>query len=208
MKRINRRELLGALSALPLLGTSSGACAETTPGKAVQVNPANLLTESDREEYARLKSLDLTDGAAAAKRTSMPLGRIGSLSIGRLISGSNLISLNMHARDLSYVRSLAASYNTEERVFMTLKKCEEHGINTIVLKNHNFQQFRLSEYGREWGGKLQWIADVITTDIDRYEALLEEHLALGARGPTCGAAPATPGFIRSSPGKSSAPSKS
>ena len=72
MKRINRREMLGALSALPLLGTSSRACAETTPGKAVPINPANLLTEADREEYARLKSLDLTDGAAAAKRTSMP----------------------------------------------------------------------------------------------------------------------------------------
>jgi hypothetical protein len=77
---------------------------------------------------------------------------------------------------------LAAGYNTEERVFMTLKKCEEHGINTIVLKNHNFKQFRLSNYGREWRGQMQWIADVITTDIEKYEALLEEHLALGAAG--------------------------
>jgi hypothetical protein len=110
----------------------------------------------------------------------MPVGKIGSLSVGRLISGSNLISLNMHARDLGYVTPLAARYNTEERVFMTLKKCEEQGCNTIVLKNHNFRQFRLSDYAREWGGKLQWIADVITTDIDRYEALLVEHLELGA----------------------------
>jgi len=63
---------------------------------------------------------------------------------------------------------------------MTLKKCEEHGINSIVLKDHNFRQFRLSDYERQWGGKLQWIADVITTDIDKYEQLLEAHLALGA----------------------------
>jgi hypothetical protein len=101
-------------------------------------------------------------------------------SIGRLISGSNLISMNMHARDLDYVQALAAHYNTEERVFMTLKKCEEHGINTIVLKNHNFKHFRLSKYWDEWGGKMKWIADVITTDIEAYEKLLVEHLELGA----------------------------
>ena len=69
---------------------------------------------------------------------NMPVGKIGKLSVSRLISGSNLISINMHARDLDYVTDLAARYNTEERVLMTLKKCEEHGINGIVLKNHNF----------------------------------------------------------------------
>jgi len=63
---------------------------------------------------------------------------------------------------------------------MTLKKCEEYGINTIVLKNHNFKQFRLSKYWDEWGGKMKWIADVITTDINKYEKLLAEHLELGA----------------------------
>jgi len=84
------------------------------------------------------------------------------------------------ARDLDYVSALAANYNTEERIFMTLKKCEEYGINTIVLKDHNFKQFRLSKYWDEWGGRMQWIADVITEDIDKYEELLVEHLELGA----------------------------
>jgi hypothetical protein len=86
----------------------------------------------------------------------------------------------MHSRDLEYVTALAAHYNTEERVFMTLKKCEEHGINAIVLKNHNFKQFKLSRYWDEWGGRMKWIADVITTDINAYEKLLVEHLELGA----------------------------
>jgi hypothetical protein len=88
--------------------------------------------------------------------------------------------MNMHARDLDYVSDLAANYNTEERIFMTMKRCEEFGINTIVLKNHNFRHFRLSKYWDEWGGKMQWIADVITTDIKKYEELLVEHLELGA----------------------------
>jgi hypothetical protein len=88
--------------------------------------------------------------------------------------------MNMHARDLGYVNALAAGYNTEERIFMTMKKCEEYGVNTIVLKNHNFEQFQLKKYWEEWGGRMQWIADVITTEIEDYERLLVEHLELGA----------------------------
>ena len=110
----------------------------------------------------------------------MPVGKIGDLTLGRLISGSNLISMNMHARDLSYMRALASHYNSAERVFMTLKKCEEQGVNAIVLKDHNFQQFPLAKYWTEWGGRMKWIADVITTDINAYERLLVAHLELGA----------------------------
>lgn len=116
----------------------------------------------------------------ATQQARMPMGRIGNLNVSRLISGSNLISMNMHARDLKYMGDLAAHYNTESRVFATLKKCEQFGINTIVLKNHNFARFRLSRYWKDWGGTMQWIADVITTDITQYERLLVEHLELGA----------------------------
>ena len=141
---------------------------------AVPVNPI------DPREFARLKALDLTSPEVVAKRQQMPMGKIGSLSVSRLIAGSNLISMNMHARDLVYMTTLAAHYNTEERVFMTLKKCEEFGVNTIVLKNHNFRRFPLAKYWTEWGGRMQWIADVITTDINQYERLAAEHLELGA----------------------------
>jgi len=111
---------------------------------------------------------------------SMPAGKIRNLSISRLISGSNLISPNMHARDLLYVNALAGQYNTEKKVFETLQKCEENGINSIVLKNHNFQRMRLARYWDEFGGQMRWIADVITTNIEEYERLLVEHLELGA----------------------------
>jgi len=110
----------------------------------------------------------------------IPVGKIGNLTISRLISGSNLISPNMHARDLLYLNSLASHYNTEKRVLETLQRCEENGINAIVLKNHNFQRMRLSRYWDELGGHMRWIADVITTQIDEYERLLVEHLELGA----------------------------
>jgi len=181
MARTNRREILGTLSALPFVGVASRAFSKEKPSEQVDaVTGPTLIVETDRKEYARLKNLDLNDPNTVAIQKKMPVGKIGNLTVGRLISGSNLISMNMHARDLDYVTALAAHYNTEERVFMTLKKCEEHGINTIVLKNHNFKQFKLSRYWDEWGGRMKWIADVITTDINAYEKLLVEHLELGA----------------------------
>jgi hypothetical protein len=36
---------------------------------------------------------------------------------------------------LDYAGTLAACYNTEERIRMTPKLCDEHGVNGIVLKN-------------------------------------------------------------------------
>ena len=181
MKRTNRREMLGSLGALPFLGMASSSKAESQD-KIDAVTGPTFITKSDKLDYARLKALDLNDPDAVAKQKKMPVGKIGNLSLGRLICGSNLISMNMHARDLDYVSALATHYNTEERIFMTLKMCEEYGINSIVLKNHNFKHFRLSNYWDQWGGRMKWLADVITTDIDNYEKLLVEHLELGASG--------------------------
>jgi hypothetical protein len=181
MNRPNRREVLGALGVLPVLGAASASPSKGKPRQEPGDSTGpGLVTKADQEEYARLKSLNLSAPEVVATQKKMPVGKIGNLSVSRLLSGSNLISLNMHARDLGYVRSLATKYNTEARVFMTLKKCEELGVNTIVLKDHNFRQFRLSRYWSEWGGRMQWIADVITTDITKYEQLLVEHLDLGA----------------------------
>jgi len=179
--RPNRRQLLGTLGALPVLGVAAQAAgADDARTKPDAVTRPTFVARSDKQQYDRLKRLDLDDPQVVAGQKKMPTGKIGKLTLGRLISGSNLISMNMHARDLDYVGNLAAAYNSEERIFMTLKRCEELGANSIVLKNHNFKRFRLSKYWDEWGGKMKWLADVITTDIDKYERLLVEHLELGA----------------------------
>ena len=182
-KSPSRREILKTLGSLPVIGTALYQSAKGKSQETVEaVTGPTYITRSDKLEYARLKNLDLNAPETIARQKKMPVGKIGNLSLGRLINGSNLISMNMHARDLGYVRELAAHYNSEERIFMTMKLCEEYGINSIVLKNHNFRQFRLSKYWDEWGGKMKWLADVITTDIKNYERLLVEHLELGASG--------------------------
>jgi hypothetical protein len=176
---------MGAMGSVPVLGALSSASAsgkERSSDRVDAVTAPTPLAPSDSrsKEYARLRALDLDDPQVKTKQAEMPVGKIGHLTVGRLISGSNLISMNMHARDLDYVTTLASQYNTEDRVFLTLKHCEELGINTIVLKSHNFKRFRLSKYWESWGGKMQWIADVITRDVNQYERLLVEHLELGA----------------------------
>ncbi|MBN2270270.1 MAG: hypothetical protein JXN61_06635 [Sedimentisphaerales bacterium] len=173
----NRREVLGGLGAMGVIGVSSSALATEAVDASTD---SDITTKTDRLEYARLRDLDLDAPEVLARRQKMPTGKIGDITFGRLMSGSNLISMNMHARDLDYVSALAERYNTEERILMTLKLCEEYGVNGIVLKNHNFARFRLSRYWDEWGGNMKWLADVITTDINQYERLLEEHIELGA----------------------------
>jgi hypothetical protein len=88
----------------------------------------------------------------------MPQGKIGKLSISRLICGGNLTSGFAHARDLIYVSSLLKNYFTREKIFTTWRKCEENGINTAVLRLDDQVLKLISDYWYAEGGKLQWIA--------------------------------------------------
>jgi len=164
---------LGLTPLVGLLGLGRRSNAGETSAAAGAAPSAKL---SDSADYRRLKNLDLDSPEARAKQALMPKGRIAGKELGRLVSGSNLISMNMHARDLDYMTNLARAYNTEERVFMTLKRCEEHGCDSIVLKDHNFKQFRLANYWKEFGGRMVWHADVITQDINAYERRVEQHM--------------------------------
>src|SRR5512133_3416714 len=69
---------------------------------------------------------------AACSRATLPMGKIGKLTVSRLISGGNLISGWAHSRDLHYVPSLMRHYNTDEKVLDTLQALEESGVNTII----------------------------------------------------------------------------
>ena len=86
-----------------------------------------------------------------------PQGRIGTLSISRLIIGSNLISYYIHSRDLNFVNHLARHYNTEAKILDTLAMAESHGINTIMTQADERCLGLMRKYSRERGGRLQWI---------------------------------------------------
>ena len=83
------------------------------------------------------------DGAAQAAPSKRPktdipagsltCGKIGNVSISRLVIGGNLIGGWAHSRDLMYASKLFTSYNTEAKIFETLELAQECGINTIQI---------------------------------------------------------------------------
>src|SRR5512135_3406724 len=75
-------------------------------------------------------ALNAAPGAPAPTAAGMPKGRIGKLEVSRLILGGNLLTHYTHSRDLKYVYSLAAHYNTDEKILETLAKAEAAGMNT------------------------------------------------------------------------------
>jgi hypothetical protein len=87
---------------------------------------------------------------------SIPTGRIGNLTIGRLIIGENQFSGWSHSRDLKYLRDLFKAYATEDRIVQTLGLAEEVGVNTIIGSGSSY----LKKHWNERGGHMQWIAQV------------------------------------------------
>jgi hypothetical protein len=136
--------------------------------KSALVSSATALTFQFEEK--NLQAQQSSQGAAAMAppqaAPSFPRGKIGKLSISRLICGGNLISGFAHSRDLTYVSPLLKHYFTDEKVFETLQLCETHGLNTAILRLDSDTLRILNTYRKERGGKLQWIAQVKITEKD------------------------------------------
>lgn len=104
---------------------------------------------------------------------NLPTGKIGHVSISRLICGGNLVIGSAHDRDLIYVRSLMRHYFTDRKIIETWQLCEEAGINTMIGPvNSPYAEGEdptirvYKRYRDEWGGKLQWIAQTYPKTYD------------------------------------------
>lgn len=120
----------------------------------------------ERVLRAQLARPNPTPSAPPEPATPFPQGRLGKLSVSRLICGGNLISGFAHSRDLIYVSALLKRYFTDEKVFQTLALCEAHGLNTAILRVDEHTLRLLNQYRRERGGRIQWIAQVKITPTD------------------------------------------
>ena len=142
--KLDRRDFLKQ----SLAGSAAGALALSLEEEA-------LLAQSAQKK--RGKSAATPPAAATGE---MPVGKIGKLTILRLIIGGNLTSGFAHSRDLIYVSGLLRQYFTDAKVFETWELCEECGINTAILRLDDQVIGLVSKYWNERGGKLQWIAQV------------------------------------------------
>jgi hypothetical protein len=89
--------------------------------------------------------------------SDMPKGRIGNLTVSRLLLGGNLLTHFTHSRDLRYVYNLTAHYNTEEKIHETMAIAEAHGIDTLVIHTAPGIMSKLKKYRHQKGGRIKWI---------------------------------------------------
>ena len=140
--------------------------------KTSLLGSAAALSALSLEEQALLGA-DKESGKAGkgAGVEGLPTGKIGKLTISRLICGGNLIGGYAHSRDLIYVSPLLKHYFTDEKIIETLEICEENGVNTIIVGTGSFGV--LKKYRQERGGKIQWLVqcvvqpDDLETDVKR-----------------------------------------
>jgi hypothetical protein len=89
----------------------------------------------------------------------LPGGKIGDVTISRLICGGNLIGGYAHSRDLIYVSPLLKHYFTDEKIIETLEVCEQNGINTLIAGTNSLPVIK--KYWDERGGKIQWLTQCV-----------------------------------------------
>jgi|SRR5690554_3420557 hypothetical protein len=116
----------------------------------------HILTEALAKGLDRKVALPETISAGA-----MPTGKLGNLTISRILSGGNLLGGWAHSRDLLYVSELMKAYNTEQKQFDTFELLEQAGVNTVQVDM--VQVAQVDKYNRERGGHLQRIANVHPT---------------------------------------------
>jgi hypothetical protein len=120
---------------------------------------------------------------------SLPMGRIGRVSISRLICGSNPIIGSAHDRDLIYMAALMRHYFTDRKIMDLWQTCEQCGINTVIGPANSPNAFGkdptmrvYGQYRKERGGRIQWIAQTYpgATDLTSSIQRAVDNGAIGA----------------------------
>ncbi len=147
--------------------------------KSSLVGSAAALSALSLEEQALLAAADSAKTARDSGVQGLPAGKIGNVTISRLICGGNLIGGWAHSRDLIYVSSLLKQYFTDDKIIETLEICEDNGINTINAGTSSLDV--LKKYWDERGGKIQWLAQCVASS-DDLTGDVKKALDAGATG--------------------------
>lgn len=125
-----------------------------------------LQTASTSVTLAAAGTTHLARGEDARPQQAAPPGAeqrvpqaelVPGMTIGRMLLGGNLLTHYTHSRDLRYVYTLAARYNTKEKIFETMALAEAHGVNALVIHTAAGVVDWLQEYRHKHGGKMKWI---------------------------------------------------
>jgi len=125
--------------------------------QSLLASAGGVLAASNGKVYAGSADKQGDRAVVASPKATLPKGKIGKLSVSRLLLGGNLLTHYTHSRDLKYVYNLAAHYNTEEKIHETMALAEEYGIDTLVIHTAPGIMGILKRYRYDKGGSLQWI---------------------------------------------------
>jgi hypothetical protein len=139
-KATQRRKFLKILAGIPFLPLSNAF------GMKISDASGSVTADSPGGEIGQ--QLTQLNG-------KLPEGKLGKLTVSRLIMGCNPIIAWSHARDLIYPNRLMKAYNTDDRIVQTLFLGRQAGINALVLTTEAFPVF--NKYRKSYSDKIQAI---------------------------------------------------
>jgi uncharacterized membrane protein YphA (DoxX/SURF4 family) len=146
----SRRELLKGLAGIPVLAVFSGAFARNM----TDLGPDVISGATIKVDFKQKKDL----------KGKLPEGKLGNLTVSRMILGCNLIGGWSHARDLIYSDKLFKAYNNEHKIIETLYLAEQAGINTSFMVTEYYQTF--NKYKSIYNSNMQSICQAMLPDKD------------------------------------------
>jgi hypothetical protein len=146
----SRRELLKGLAGIPVLALFSGAFARNM----TELGPDAVSGATIKVDFKQKKDL----------KGKLPEGKLGNLTVSRMILGCNLIGGWSHARDLIYSDKLFKAYNNERKIIETLYLAEQAGINTTFMVTQYYDTF--NKYRNIYNSKMQSICQAMLPDKD------------------------------------------
>lgn len=115
----------------------------------------------------------------------LPKGKLGNLTVSRMIMGCNPIIGQSHGRDLVYANDLMRAYNTEQKILDTIDLGVQAGIDTLLLTIESYPY--LNKYNELHNSKIQGICMVdlpardLLSDINRAMALKPTSIYIHGR---------------------------
>ena len=156
-KKNPRRELIKALTGLPVLAVFAGAFFKNL----TEVGPDAISGATIKVDYKQINDL----------KGKLPVGKLGNLTISRMVMGCNLIGGWAHARDLIYSNTLFKAYNNERKIIETLYLAEQAGINTVFMVTQYYPTF--NKYKNIYNSKMQSICQAMLPDKDFFSNINE-----------------------------------
>jgi uncharacterized membrane protein YphA (DoxX/SURF4 family) len=152
-----RRELIKALTGIPVFAVFAGAFFKNL----TESGPDTVSGATIKVDFKQINEL----------KGKLPTGKIGNLTISRMIMGCNLIGGWAHARDLIYSNTLFKAYNNERKVIETLYLAEQAGINTAFMVTQHYDTF--NKYKSIYNSNMQSICQAMLPDKDFFSNINE-----------------------------------